>query len=220
MNKLRKARQAAANSYQPPLHPYLAGVSDDTPFWRDLPDILQAQLLVMLDNGRPTKKRPTPREAEKLLWAGTPNLRKRTVFLLFTLWMVLLIVPALVMVELIDEIGGLCALGWSFASIFIFVPRISRGSREAFALTTKRCVVSKRSMYCSIHTSQVDYGDIQSASLQMHKDGSGTFTFNKVKVMYQPKEYVMFDRVRDVKGAIRVLEDKLPPEVLESAKGF
>lgn len=219
MQKLRKARAVAQQQYVPPLHPFLAGVSDDTPFWRDLPDILQAQLLVMLDTGRPTKKNPTPREAEKLLWAGTPNLRKRTIFLLFTIWMVLLIVPTLVLIELVDEIGGWCALGWSFVSIFVFVPRITRGSREAFALTQKRAVVSKRSMYCSIHTSQVNFGDISSASLQMHKDGSGTFTFTKVKMMYQPREYVVFDRVRDVRGAVRVLSDVLPPEVVESA-GF
>ena len=155
MNKLRKARAAAQAQAPVPLHPFLAGVDDDTPFWRDLPDILQAQLLVMLDNGRPTKKNPKPREAEKLLWAGTPHLRKRTIFLLFSLWMVLLTVPTLLLVELVDEIGGWCALSWAVMSVFIFVPRISRGSREAFALTTRRAVVSKRSMYCSIHTFKV-----------------------------------------------------------------
>ena len=231
-----------------PLHPFLAGVSDDTPFWRDLPDILQAQLLVMLDNGRPTKANPTPREAEKLLWAGTPYLRKRTIFLLFSLWMVLLFVPTLMLIELVDEIGGWCALAWAVVSVFVFVPRISRGSREAFALTTRRAVVSKRSMYCSIHTAkvgflpmrvlflgatnalnnsplcfalwrQVHYGDIASASLKMHRDGSGTFTFTKVKMMYQPTEYVIFDRVRDVRGAVRTLEQVLPAEVVEAA-GF
>ena len=155
MNKLRKARAAAQAQAPVPLHPFLAGVDDDTPFWRDLPDILQAQLLVMLDNGRPTKKNPKPREAEKLLWAGTPHLRKRTIFLLFSLWMVLLTVPTLLLVELVDEIGGWCALSWAVMSVFIFVPRISRGSREAFALTSRRAVVSKRSMYCSIHTFKV-----------------------------------------------------------------
>ena len=72
MNKLRKAR-AAAQAQQVPLHPFLAGVNHDTPFWRDLPDILQAQLLVMLDNGMPTKRNPTPREPEKLSWAGAPH---------------------------------------------------------------------------------------------------------------------------------------------------
>jgi hypothetical protein len=219
MKSLRKARaQAQAQAYVP-LHPFLAGVSDDTPFWRDLPDILQAQLLVMLDNGRPTKANPTPREAEKLLWAGTPYLRKRTIFLLFSLWMVLLFVPTLMLIELVDEIGGWCALAWAVVSVFVFVPRISRGSREAFALTTRRAVVSKRSMYCSIHTAKVHYGDIASASLKMHRDGSGTFTFTKVKMMYQPTEYVIFDRVRDVRGAVRTLEQVLPAEVVEAA-GF
>ena len=156
MKRLRKIRETAQKQApQVPLHPFFAGVNDDTPFWRDLPDILQAQLLVMLDDGRPTKRNPQPRPAEKLQWAGTPYLRVRTKFLLFCLWMVLLLVPTLLLVELVDEIGPWMALGWSLVSVFIFVPRISRGSREAFALTTRRCVVSKRSMYCSIQTYQV-----------------------------------------------------------------
>merc|ERR1719473_583864 len=113
MNKLRKARAAAQAQAYVPLHPFLAGVSDEEPFWRALPQILQAQLLVMLDNGRPTKRNPQPREAEKVLWAGTPYLRKRTIFLLFVLWMVLLIVPALLLYDLVDEVGGWCALAWA-----------------------------------------------------------------------------------------------------------
>ena len=94
MNRLRKARktfaESGANNYVP-LHPFFAGVKDDERFWRDLPDILQAQLLVMLDNGRPTKRNPQPREAEKLFWAATPHLRVRSKLLLFLLWMVLLV---------------------------------------------------------------------------------------------------------------------------------
>ena len=109
---------------------------------------------------------------------------------------------------------------WSVVSVFVFVPRISRGSREAFALTQKRAVISKRSMYCSIHTYKVAYGDIASASLEMHRDGTGTFTFTKVKMMYHPTEHVVFDRVRDVRGAVRILEEVLPSEVLAEAKGF
>ena len=99
MKALKKAREAAQRQQHLPLHPFLAGVSDDTPFWRDLPDILQAQLLVMLDNGMPTKKNPTPREAEKLLWAGTPFMRKRSKFLLFMLWMIMLVIPTLLPVS-------------------------------------------------------------------------------------------------------------------------
>jgi hypothetical protein len=157
-NRLRKARKAAQeSSYNQyvPLHPYFAGVGDDEPFWRDLPDMLQAQVMVMLDNGRPTKKNPQVREAEKLLWAGTPYLRMRTRLLLFVLWMVCLIVPSMLLVELVDEIGGWCAIAWAFVSVFLFVPRISRASREVFALTTRRAFISKRSMYCSIHSAKV-----------------------------------------------------------------
>lgn len=221
MNKLRKARDAAQQRHaqQMPLHPIFVGVTDDTPFWRDLPDILQAQLLVMLDNGRPTKKNPQPREPERLLWAGTPHLRKRTVLLLFVMWMFTLLVPTLLLIEMVDEIGGWVALMWAVISIFVFVPRISRGSREAFALTSRRAVISKRKLTCSIHTATVNYGDVASAALTMHRDGSGTFTLTKVKAMYHPTERVVFDRVRDVKGAERMLAQVLPPEVAQAA-GF
>jgi len=222
MNRLRKARKTFAESSQNnyvPLHPFFAGVKDDEPFWRDLPDILQAQLLVMLDNGRPTKKNPVARESEKLKWAATPHLRVRSKFLLFVLWMVLLIVPAMLLHELVDEVGGWFALGWAVMSIFIFVPRISRGSREVFGLSDRRMFISKRSMYCSIHSQKSSYNDIAAAKLTMHRDGTGTFTFTKVKIMYHPTERIIFDRVRDVRGACRALAEVLPEEVAQEA-GF
>lgn len=53
----------------------------------------------------------------------------------------------------------------------------------------------------------------------MHKDGTGTFTFSKVKHMYRPIDKVTFDRVRDVRGASRVLAHVLPSEVATAA-GF
>ena len=219
LKNLRKARATAQAQAYVPLHPVFLGVSDDEPFWRDLPDILQAQLLVLLDNGRPTKRNPTPREPEKLLWAGTPHLRKRTVFVLFMIWMATLIVPSLLLVELVDEIGGWCALAWAVVSIFVFVPRITRGTREVFALSARAAYVSKRSMYCSIHSAKAAYGDVASASLTMHRDGSGTFTLTKVKAMYKPTERIVFDRVRDVRGAVRVLAKVLPEEIAMEA-GF
>ena len=49
--------------------------------------------------------------------------------------------------------------------------------------------------------------------LTVHRDGSGTFTFTKTKMMYQPSERVVFDRVRDVRGVVRVLAQVLPHEV-------
>ena len=58
-------------------------------------------MLVAIDYGKPKKGEPL-RPAEKLLWAGTPFLRKRTVFLLFVLWMILLIVPSILLVDLVD----------------------------------------------------------------------------------------------------------------------
>jgi len=221
MHKLKKLREQAAkdSARYMPLHPFLAGVHDDEPFWRALPDILQAQVLVMLDNGQKTKRNPQPREAEKLFWAGTPYIRKRTICLLFVIWMVVLTIPSLLLHDLIDEVGGWCALAWAFFSIFFFVPRLTRGSREVFALTSRRVIVSRRSMYCSINSQKIDYGDIVSATLTTHRDGTGTFVFTKIKAMYQPTERVTFDRVRDVKGAVRVLAKVLPSEVAEDA-GF
>jgi len=222
MNRLKKTRKAAIESsyaQYAPIHPFLAGVSDDEPFWRALPDILQAQILVMLDNGRPTKKNPKLREAEKLLWAGTPHTRKRTIFFLLLLWITVLIVPSLLLVELVDEIGGWLAIGWAIVSVFLFVPRVTRGSREVFALSSQRLIVSRRSMYCSINSDKFQYGDIADAKLVSHRDGTGTITLRKVKLMYQPTEYITFDRVRDVKGVVRVLARMLPEEVA-SAAGF
>jgi len=222
MNKLRKARKAAINSSYAahvPMHPFLAGVSDDEPFWRDLPDILQSQLLVMLDNGRPTKRNPEPREAEKLLWAGTPHTRKRTIFVLLLLWVVTLTVPAILLEDLVDEIGGWLALAWAVITVFIFVPRLTRGSREVFALTSRRAVVSRRSMYCSIHSDKINYHDIAKAELRPHRDGTATIVLTKVKLMYQPTERVTFDRIRDVRGAERVLSRVLPEDVAQ-AGGF
>lgn len=222
MNRLKKLRsvqaQTAAANFVP-LHPFFAGVSDDEPFWKDLPDILQAQVLVMLDNGRPTKKNPKPRAAEKLLWAGTPYLRKRSIFLLFVLWMTMLTLPVMALVEYVDEIGGWCAIAWAVVSVFLFVPRITRGSREVFGLSDRRAFISKRSMYCSINSTKANYHDVAKAELKMHKDGSGTFTLTKVKLMYHPTEYVVFDRVRDVKGCVRALAHLLPEEVAMEA-GF
>ena len=66
---------------------------------------------------------------------------------------------------------------------------------------------------------QASYNDISSAKLTMHRDGSGTFTFTKTKIMYRPVERVVFDRVRDVRGACRVLAEVLPEEVAQEA-GF
>lgn len=162
-NRARASRRKIASSLQGaysnyvPVNPrmILEGANDDEPWWRNLTDILQAQVLIMLDNGRPTKKQPMLREAEKLLWAGTPHLRVRTVLALLLLWAVCLLVPALVLVELVDEIGGLMAMAWAFCSLFVFMPRISRGSREVFAITSRRCFSSKRSMWCSIHSAKV-----------------------------------------------------------------
>ena len=131
----------------------------------------------------------------------------------------MLVLPSIFLVENVDEIGGWCAIAWSIVSVFIFVPRISRGSREVFGLSDRRAFISKRSMYCSINSYKSGYNDIAKAELKMHRDGSGTFTFTKVKFMYHPQEYIVFDRVQDVKGCERALAQVLPEEVAIEA-GF
>jgi len=221
MKKLRKLREVAAEQAirQAPPHPFLAGVSDDEPFWRDLPDILQSQILVMIDNGMPTKKNPKPRPVERILWAGTPHTRKRTILLLVLLWAVTLAVPAILLEDLVDEVGGWLALAWALFTVFLFVPRLTRGSREVFALTSQRAIVSRRTMYCSIHSEKFYYSDIASAKLTPHRDGTATVVLTKTKVMYKPTERITFDRIRDVRGAERVLGRMLPGDVAHDA-GF
>jgi hypothetical protein len=57
----------------------------DEPFWNELPDILQAQILVAINHGRPKKGQPL-QAAEKLLWAGSPYLRTSKIISLFFVW--------------------------------------------------------------------------------------------------------------------------------------
>ena len=165
--KERVARNKKVANYQA-VHPNLAAPPDmslvDEPFWNDLPDILQEQVLVAIDYGKPKKGQPM-RAAEKLLWAGTPFLRTRTILSLFTWWVVLLIVPVFTLVELVEDVGGWIALGWAFISVFIFVPRISRSSRVVHVLTTQRAFTSTRTMFCSIETAQVWRPRVFDASL-------------------------------------------------------
>ena len=63
------------------------------------------------------------------------------------------------------------------------------------------------------------HSQIATANLTMHKDGTGTFAFTQAVSMYQRPKKVQFDRIRDVKGAVRVLGRVLPHEVARDA-GF
>ena len=70
----------------------------EQPFWQALPDILQAQVLVMIDTARRTKGkgwRVPKGENEAVLWAGTPHIRTRTLIRIFLVWSVLLVLPVL-----------------------------------------------------------------------------------------------------------------------------
>lgn len=217
--RLQKRRTTA--NYVP-VHPNAAAPPNtslvDEPFWNDLPDILQAQILVAINYGKPKKGQPA-QAAEKLLWAGAPYLRTSTIISLFFIWMTLLILPVFVLVELVEH-GGWYALAWSFVSVFIFVPRVSRSSRVAFALTTQRAFVSTRTMFCSITTDQVRYENVSSAKLKINKDQTGTVELSFHKGPFEPMGVVRMDRIRDLRNACRVLDELLPAEILAAAQGF
>ena len=108
------------------------------------------------------------RPAEKLLWAGTPHLRTSSIMCYFFVWMVLLIVPVFILVEMVEDVGGWIAFAWAFVSVFIFVPIVSRSSRCVFALTTTRAFTSERTMFCSTNTRQVRYEDVSDAKLKIN----------------------------------------------------
>jgi hypothetical protein len=197
----------------------------NTQFWQDLPDILQAQVLVMLDTGKRTGRRngwkvPTG-ESEVLLWAGTPHVRTRVLLQIFALWTVLLLIPVFVLVELVPDVGGMIALAWAVVSVFIFVPYLSRGSREVFALTTHRAFTSCRTMFCSIQSSQVAYVDVATAALKLHTDHTGSFLLRSARFNEDfpgiPLPEVRFDHVFDIKGASKILDEMLPADVLEAS---
>ena len=167
-------------------------------------------------------------ESEILLWAGTPHVRTRTLIQLFAVWTVLLVVPVFVLVEAIPESGGMVALAWAVLSVFIFVPYLSRGSREVYALTTHRAFSSCRTMFCSIQTAQAVYSDVTGVSLKLHTDHTGSFVLRTTQSdqLYDypvgdsnPRPEVRFDHVFDIKGASKLLDSLLLPEVLE-ASGF
>mmetsp|Transcript_43080 Transcript_43080/g.126657 ORF Transcript_43080/g.126657 Transcript_43080/m.126657 type:complete len:269 (-) Transcript_43080:1225-2031(-) len=213
--KERVAKRKTVANYQPVV-PSIASLPNmnivDEPFWNDLPDILQAQVLVALDYGKPKKGEPM-RAAEKLLWAGTPFLRTRTILSLFLLWVVMLVVPVFLLVELVEETGGWLALGWAFISVFVFVPRVTRSSREVYALTTYRAFTSTRTMFCSIETAQVRYENVVEAKLKINGDQTGTIEMRYHKGPFEPMGLVRFDRLRDLRNACRVLDEMLPEDI-------
>ena len=139
-----------------PLNEHIA--LSQQPFWKELPDILQAQVMVMMEMAKRPKgpgwKLPKG-EVETLLWAGTPHIRTKILLQIFAIWSVLLLIPSLILVEVVPDVGGWLALAWAFCSVFIFVPYVSRGSREVYALTTHRAFSSCRTMFCSIQSAQV-----------------------------------------------------------------
>ncbi|KAL3925479.1 MAG: hypothetical protein SGPRY_003636, partial [Prymnesium sp.] len=212
--KERSQRKSVANYV--PLPPSAASLPHseliDQPWWRTLPDMLQAQVLVAIDYGKP-RRGEGPRPPEKLLWAGAPYLRTRTIILLFSLWILLLLLPVFFLVEFVEFVGGYLALGWAFVSVFIFVPRISRSSRVVYALTTQRAFSSSRTMFCSIETAQVRYENVCDAKLSLHQDQTASVELFFHRGPFQAQGRVKFDRIRDLRNACRVLDEMLPADI-------
>lgn len=156
------------------------------------------------------------RTGERVLWAASPLMRSRHVLFLLVVWVIILVVPAVALVELIADTGGWWAIAWAFVSIFIFVPRVSRASRVVFVLTDRRAFTSVRSMYCSIDTRTLDFRDVARLHVQPHGDGTGDITLWKTNDAYDANK-VIFDSVLDLRGACRVLMDTLPRMVVRAA---
>jgi hypothetical protein len=221
---------ARPKDYVPvPLNEHIA--LSQQPFWKDMPDILQAQVLVMIDMARRPKGSgwKTPKgEIETLLWAGTPHIRTKILLQIFAVWSVLLVIPSLILVEVVPDLGGWLALVWAVCSVFVFVPYISRGSREVYALTTHRAFSSCRTMFCSIQSEQVSYLNMGTVQLKLNVDHTGSFVLRS-SIAQEFSEFpqaqygafhvpeVRFDHVFDVKGASKMLDAMLPEEVLEAS---
>lgn len=156
------------------------------------------------------------KEREQLLWAGAPIIRTRTILILFAIWSLLLIVPVCVLVELVDETGGWWALTWAVVSVFIFVPRVSQGSRVVFALTTLRAFVSVRTMYCSIETRTINYRHVGSVRVSARSDGTGEVVLRKKDDPYNVEEVRIYN-VKGFRDACRVLQKALAPSIVERA---
>jgi hypothetical protein len=168
----------------------------------------RAQILVQLKTAK----------GETLLWAGTPVIRTRIIALLFALWSVLLIVPLCLLVELIEDTGGWWGIAWAVVSVFVFVPRISQGSRVVFALTDRRAFVSVRTMYCSIETTSLDYSQVSSAHLVVLPDRTGQVILRKKDDDFNNGSVRLYN-IKGFRDACHVLREHLPPRVVERA-GF
>lgn len=155
-------------------------------------------------------------EREKLLWAGVPIIRTRTIVGIFALWSVLLVVPVFLLVELVEETGGWWALAWALVSVFIFVPRLSQGSRVVFALTSQRAFVSVRTMHCSIETRAIAYRHVECARVEVRTDGTGEIVLRKRGDTFNAAEVRIYN-IRGFRDACRVLREQLPPAVAEQA---
>lgn len=160
-----------------------------------------------------------PHEREELLWAGAPVVRARAILAVLVLWALFLVVPVCLLVELIEETGGWWALAWAVVSVFVFVPRVSQGSRVVFALTSVRAFVSVRTMHCSIETRAVGYGEMASVRADKRPDGTGVILIRK-RGDVADAGCVRIYNVKRFRDACRVLAERLPRRVVEEAGGL
>ena len=101
IDRLREqaVRRRGPQTLPPPMPP----VPTDAAFYADLPDLLQAQIFVALQTYN--RKRTPQMPEERLLWAGTPHTRVRTMLLIFVVWVFIMFLPAFYLVEEVDEFG-------------------------------------------------------------------------------------------------------------------
>lgn len=57
------------------------------------------------------------------------------------------------------------------------------------------------------------------AKLKLNADQTGTLTMTYHKGAFEPMGIVCFDRIRDLRNACRVLDDRLPPDI-RAGMGF
>ena len=185
-------------------------------------EMLQAQVLVAIDKAQRTTRRHHPPNAtlESIRYIATPHTpNKRTLLLVWTL---AIAAPVPLLVEYVEH-GGYVALLLAALSVFLVVPRLTRASRNVYVLTDRRAFVSRRTMYCTVETTQLYYADIYDAELTADTADGATATLD---LRGRPESTssraggggmrlgaearVRFANVRDVEGLCRVIQRSLP----------
>ena len=193
--------------------------SEDKPLLGELSEQLQAQILVALDTAyRKEARKDNKLKPERVVWCATPYLSTTTQLRLFLVWTVAIVTPVFPLVEFLEH-GGWISLVWAVTCVFIFVPRMSRASREVYVLTDRRAFVSLRTLHCSIQTTEVNLLDIYSARLLPVGDGSTAtlelYGRSTRQLGFSSLVRVRFEQVRGVEKLCNVLDALLPRDVCQ-----